>query len=81
MGARSPKAQKLVIQALPWCYFDAVRAEEIGLGCKSFGTGLMGPEVSAAELEAFIRASLMSNTQCLKKVAPFCKSFDVHVCE
>ena len=49
---------KLVMQALPRRYLDAVCAEEVPLGRRTFGARFMGPEVTKANLEDFVRARL-----------------------
>ena len=66
---------KLVMQALPRRYFDAVRTEEIRLWRRTLGTQFMGPEVTNADLEALMRARLGQNAQCLEKVLSFSNSF------
>ena len=55
MADSTPQQEyKLVMQALPRRYFDAVRAEEIRLGRRTFGARFMGPEVTKADLETFV---------------------------
>ena len=80
-GSTPHQEYKLVIQTLPRRYFDAVRAKEVRLGCKTFGARFMGPEVTKADLEAFVRARLGQNTQCLKKVMSFSKSVGIYFSE
>ena len=41
----------------------------------------MGPEVTKADLEAFVRARLGQNAQCLKRVMSFSKSFEIFFSE
>ena len=43
----------------------------------------MVPDLLAqkANLEAFVRAGLVQNAQCLKKVMSFCKSFEIYFSE
>ena len=41
----------------------------------------MGPEVTKADLEAFLRARLGRNAQCLKKVMSFSNSFEIYFSE
>ena len=41
----------------------------------------MGPEVTKADLEAFVRARLGQNAQCLKKVMSFSNSFEIYFSE
>ena len=72
---------KLLMQALPRGYFDALRAKEIRLGRRTFGARLIRPEVTKADLEAFVRARLVRNAQCLKKVMSFSNSFKIYFSE
>ena len=72
---------KLVMQALPRRYFDLVRAEEVRLGHRTFGARFMGPEVTKADLEAFVPARLGQNAQCLRKVLSFSNSFEIYFSE
>ena len=69
------------MQALPKRYFDLVRAEEVCLGRRTFGARFMGPEVTKADLEDFVRARLGQNAQCLRKVMSFSNSFDIYSSE
>ena len=69
------------MQALPRRYFHLVRAEEVRLGRRTFGARFMGPEVMKADLEAFVRARLGQNAQCLRKVLSFSKSFEIYFSE
>ena len=41
----------------------------------------MGPEVTKADLEAFVRARLGQNAQCLRKVLSFSNSFEIYFSE
>ena len=69
------------MQALPRRYFDLVRAEEVCLGRRTFGAQFMGPEVTKADLEDFVRARLGQNAQCLRKVLSFSNSFEIYFSE
>ena len=75
------KVYKLVMQALPRRYFDAMRAEEVRLGRRTFGPQFMGPEVTKANLEDFVRARLGQNAQCLKKMMSFSNFFEIYFSE
>ena len=69
------------MQALPRRYFDAVRAEDVRLGRRTFGARFMGPEVTKPDLEDFVRARLGQNAQCLKKLMSFSHSFEIYFSE
>ena len=58
-----------------------MRAEEIRLGRRTFGAQFMGREVTRADLQAFVRARLGQNAQCLDKVMSFSNSFDIYFSE
>ena len=58
-----------------------MRAEEVHLGCRTFGARFMGPEVTKADLEAFVRARLGQNAQCLRKVMSFSNSCEIYFSE
>ena len=82
MADSTPHQQyKLVMQALPRRYFEAVCAEDLCPGRRTFGARFMGPEVTEADLEAFVRARLGQNAQCLKKVMSFSNSFEIYFSE
>ena len=72
---------KLVMQDLPRKYFNLVRAEEVRLGRRTFGARFMGPEVTKAELEPFVRARLGQNAQCRRKLLSFFNSFEIYFSE
>ena len=69
------------MQTLPRRYFDAVRAEEVRLERTTFGARFMGPEVTKADLEAFVRARLGQNAKCLMKVMSFSNCFEIYFSE
>ena len=69
------------MQTLPQRYFDAVRTNEVRLGRRTFGARFMGPEVTKADLEDFVRSRLGRNAQCLKKVMYFSNSFEIYFSE
>ena len=67
---------KLVMKALPQRYFHAVRQEEQRLGRKTHGARFMGPEVTGAELEDFVK-SRMSCVRKLKYIQEYSNSWEV----